>query len=113
LRLSESTSQVVSTDDNGRFNEKIIINSLSGLNIKGQVLKYIASDDDYHEQGDEGIVYLMKSKTHAGCSIISDIDDTIKISEVPNKKKLMINTFKKDFKAVPGKFLIENFYSIH
>jgi phosphatidate phosphatase APP1 len=46
----------------------------------------------------------MKIQQHHGCSIISDIDDTIKISEVPNKKKLMINTFKKDFKAVPGYF---------
>lgn len=112
LKLSKSIFQIVSTDDNGRFEEKIIINSLEGLNIKEQILKYIASDDDYHEKEDEGIIYLMKNKKHGGCSIISDIDDTIKISEVPNKKKLMINTFKKDFKAVPGNFSIEKFYSI-
>jgi phosphatidate phosphatase APP1 len=105
LKFSESISPIVSTDDNGRFHEKIIINSLEGLNLKGeQILKYIASDDDYNEQGDEGLVYLMKTKNHGGCSIISDIDDTIKISDVPHKKNLMINTFKKDFKVVPGNF---------
>jgi phosphatidate phosphatase APP1 len=103
LKLSKSISSIVTTDDNGRFHEKIIVNSLEGLNINRQVLKYLASDDDYHEQGDEGFIYLMKKKTNGGCSIISDIDDTIKISEVPNKKKLMVNTFKKDFKAVPGR----------
>ncbi len=107
LRLSKSISQTVSTDENGRFQETIIVDSLNGLNIKGQTLKYTASDEDFHEQGDEGLIYLMKNQH--GCSIISDIDDTIKISEVPNKKKLIVNTFKKDFKAVPGNFLINYF----
>ncbi len=109
LKISKSISQIVSTDENGRFNEKIIINSLDGLNIKNQRLKYIASDNDYREQGDEGIIYLMKNNKHHGCSIISDIDDTIKISEVPYKSKLIVNTFKKDFKAVPGYFYSINF----
>ena len=37
-----------------------------------------------------------------GVSVISDIDDTIKVSEVLDKKKLMRNTFMKDYEAVPG-----------
>ncbi|CAF4066318.1 unnamed protein product [Adineta steineri] len=102
IKLSNSISQIVTTDDNGRFHEKIIIKLSDELTIKGNVLKYITSDDDYHEQGNEGFIYLMNKKSKIGCSIISDIDDTIKISEVPDKKKLAINTFKKDFKAVPG-----------
>ena len=106
MKISKSISPIVTTDDNGRFHQKIIVDSLKGFNITGQVLKYLASDDDYHEQGDEGIIYLMKKKNNGGCSIISDIDDTIKISEVPNKKKLMVNTFKKNFKAVPGIILV-------
>jgi len=37
-----------------------------------------------------------------GFGVISDIDDTIKISEVLNKAALLKNTFLKDFAFVPG-----------
>lgn len=37
-----------------------------------------------------------------GFSIISDIDDTIKISQVKDSKQLLNNTFYKDFKDVDG-----------
>ena len=37
-----------------------------------------------------------------GLSVISDIDDTVKISDVTNKQALLENTFLKPFEAVPG-----------
>jgi len=37
-----------------------------------------------------------------GVSIISDIDDTIKISNVKDKQALLTNTFLRPFRAVPG-----------
>lgn len=37
-----------------------------------------------------------------GLSVISDIDDTVKVSNVLDKRALMRNTFLKEFKAVPG-----------
>lgn len=37
-----------------------------------------------------------------GLSVISDIDDTIKISEVRDKRALVMNTFCRPFKPVPG-----------
>ena len=37
-----------------------------------------------------------------GISVISDIDDTIKVSEVLDKQALLRNTFCRPFKAVPG-----------
>jgi hypothetical protein len=36
-----------------------------------------------------------------GLSVISDIDDTIKVTEVLERKKLLRNTFLKEFRAVP------------
>ncbi|MCH7729614.1 MAG: DUF2183 domain-containing protein [Planctomycetes bacterium] len=39
---------------------------------------------------------------HRGFSIVSDIDDTIKHSEVPDKKELVRNTFLRPFKAAAG-----------
>mmetsp|Transcript_2230 Transcript_2230/g.6514 ORF Transcript_2230/g.6514 Transcript_2230/m.6514 type:complete len:429 (+) Transcript_2230:22-1308(+) len=46
-----------------------------------------------------GTTYLLPP---VGLSVISDIDDTIKLSNVLDKKKLMRNTFLKEFKPVPG-----------
>ena len=37
-----------------------------------------------------------------GISVISDIDDTIKISNVHDKKEMLKNTFLRDFAPVPG-----------
>jgi hypothetical protein len=37
-----------------------------------------------------------------GVSVISDIDDTIKDSNVADKQELLANTFLRDFRAVPG-----------
>lgn len=37
-----------------------------------------------------------------GVTLISDVDDTIKISEVTDKKRLMLRTFALPFEAVPG-----------
>lgn len=37
-----------------------------------------------------------------GLSVISDIDDTIKVSNVTDKEALLANTFLRPFRAVPG-----------
>jgi hypothetical protein len=46
-----------------------------------------------------GAIQLIPSD---GLSVISDIDDTIKISHVTDKKRLLEHTFLKPFEAVPG-----------
>ena len=38
----------------------------------------------------------------SGLSVISDIDDTVKITEVRNEQQMLLNTFVRAFKAVPG-----------
>ena len=45
-----------------------------------------------------GKIYLLDAK---GVSVISDIDDTIKVSEVHDKKALLANTFSRPFVPVP------------
>lgn len=37
-----------------------------------------------------------------GVSIVSDIDDTIKISNVANRRELLVNTFLREFRCVDG-----------
>ena len=49
--------------------------------------------------GLEGRAWVIPAE---GVSIVSDLDDTIKISEVLDKKILIHNTFLEPFRAVPG-----------
>lgn len=38
----------------------------------------------------------------AGLSVVSDIDDTVKDSNVTSKRELLANTFLREFRAIPG-----------
>ena len=103
INLSPSVEKMTITDTNGLLMETFSLESLDDMTVNGEILKYGVSDKDQKSPTYAGMIYLMKDKPDGGCSIISDIDDTIKISEVTDKKKLMVNTFKKDFTAVPGR----------
>lgn len=46
-----------------------------------------------------GVIHLIED---TGTSVISDIDDTIKVSEVRNRDALLANTFLRPFKPVEG-----------
>ena len=37
-----------------------------------------------------------------GLSVVTDIDDTIKVTNVANRRELLANTFVREFQAVPG-----------
>ncbi|MFO0191982.1 MAG: phosphatidate phosphatase App1 family protein [Planctomycetia bacterium] len=37
-----------------------------------------------------------------GLSVVSDIDDTVKVTNVANRRELLANTFVREFRAVPG-----------
>ncbi|MFN0059617.1 MAG: phosphatidate phosphatase App1 family protein [Planctomycetota bacterium] len=47
----------------------------------------------------EGVVRLLDT---TGVSVVCDIDDTVKISEVRDKRALLRNTFVEEFRVVPG-----------
>ncbi len=47
----------------------------------------------------QGAAQLLEDR---GISIISDVDDTLKHSNVPNRRDLFHNTFSRDFVAIPG-----------
>ncbi|MDO5103005.1 MAG: App1 family protein [Lautropia sp.] len=52
-----------------------------------------------HAHAEQGLLWPVEAE---GLSIVSDIDDTIKVSEVQDKKQLLRNTFLKPFEATPG-----------
>ena len=47
----------------------------------------------------QGVAHLIPRQ---GISVISDIDDTIKESQVADRRELLVNTFLRDFRSVSG-----------
>jgi len=67
-------------------------------------LSYTAVPDDEEEDGVDlaaapGRIQLLDA---AGLSVISDIDDTVKQSNVADRRELLKNTLLREFTAVPG-----------
>jgi len=52
-----------------------------------------------HEDRMSGRVQLIENQ---GVSIISDIDDTIKHTEVPSRREMLVNTFLREFRPIDG-----------
>lgn len=65
----------------------------------GNILKYSAVTRASEKRVFSGEILLVGT---AGLSIVSDIDDTVKISQVRDRKRLIEKTFLLDFSAVPG-----------
>jgi hypothetical protein len=103
LKIGDKTHSV-RTDQSGQFYERF-----EATNDEIQKLKQQQKTTDfitYEATGDNkdqatGVIRLIEPRE--GISVISDIDDTIKISEVLDKVRLLANTFIYPFKPVPGK----------
>lgn len=67
--------------------------------ITNRVLNYELVCDDGNEFPVAGRVHLLMPE---GQSIISDVDDTIKHTNVGNRTELLKNTFLREFKAIDG-----------
>ncbi|MBF7074178.1 App1 family protein [Glaciecola sp. MH2013] len=83
----------------------------------GQVLSYFTASNVDEDQDNKAFIQSIQycTRIHSrevcgrarlipqyGISVISDIDDTVKISEVKSKKALLENTFLNSFSAVPN-----------
>ncbi|CAF1477065.1 unnamed protein product [Didymodactylos carnosus] len=86
------------TDSEGQFRTSFLLKNadIQMLKNNGQIAYRAIGDNN---DTSRGIVYLLERK---GLSVISDIDDTIKISEVVDKIRLMANTFIHKFRVVTG-----------
>lgn len=101
IRLGETVHRVGPSRPNGHFTGTVRLTVAEG--------QALADEDGWvtfravTREGDarvfEGRAQLIGPR---GVSIISDIDDTIKISEVRDKKALLANTFLKEFQPVAG-----------
>lgn len=96
------------TDRTGHFQAEIDLTDdqiRAATTSGGPDCRWIAydglADDDEHETDvvPGGRVQLVDE---LGFSVISDIDDTVKVTDVANRRELLANTFVREFRAVPG-----------
>ena len=85
---------------NGHFASTITLSASTVEEFRSNAtLRYSAVVDSSIDSRFDGEVLLIEP---AGMSIISDIDDTVKISNINDRRGLLENTFLLDFTAVPG-----------
>jgi hypothetical protein len=94
LRIEDSTVRLAPTGSNGHVIDTV---PYRGSATAGSWLAFTSA----HPSGTtiEGAVQLVPPQ---GRSVISDIDDTIKVSEVLNKRALLANTFVNPNRPVEG-----------
>lgn len=71
-------------------------------------MQYVAVTDRRDPRVFAGEIHLIGP---TGVSVISDIDDTIKVTEVTDRKKLLQNTFLLPFRAVDGMACVYRYWS--
>ena len=93
------------TSDNGVIAESVhvpdeLVRAMYASRARdGRWLEIEARTDDGHGEGKGRIRFLEPE----GLSVVSDIDDTVKVTHVPaGKRTVLRNTFLKEFKAAEG-----------
>lgn len=100
IKIAGKTFTLPESTPNGHFQNTIRLdNKTINTHARNNVLTYTAITRSNEKRNFSGEVLLVPT---TGYSVISDIDDTVKISYVTNHKKLLEYTFLKEFKAVPG-----------
>ena len=102
-RIQDSHGNSLETDQDGLVEGMIRISLTKAaelLSRQGSDNGWLAYRATSKDHSGVGRVRLIES---AGISVISDIDDTIKVTEIPAGSKTVVrNTFFRDFVAAPG-----------
>jgi hypothetical protein len=103
FRVRDSGGSFPKTDRNGLVEGVVRISTTKAADLSSRQgsqngwLTYRATSKDHSSTGR---VRLIEA---TGLSVISDIDDTIKVTEIPAGSKIVVkNTFFRDFAAAPG-----------
>lgn len=100
IQVGRQAHYLKPSEANGHFFGEFTISAEQATKLsRGGLLSFkaITSDDD--PRAFRGRAILVGPE---GLSVISDIDDTIKISDVTDTKKLIRNTFYEPFRPAPG-----------
>jgi len=111
LHIGDKVVRSLPSKINGHFeNYTIIPNKQLSELFDNRWLKYQTQPSKEDGNQFDGYVQLL---SHDGVSIISDIDDTIKESNVTDKNELLANTFVRNFKPVDNMAKVyQTWYSV-
>lgn len=100
VAIAGGTYELPASLENGHFQETITVSAADAAkySVDG-LISYRAVIADSETRDFAGTVRLIDA---AGISVISDIDDTVKISHVVDRRELLEHTFLLDFVAAPG-----------
>lgn len=105
IQLNGPELDVGTSGDGGYFRAELLMSAEQVRQLLAQSgkgddrIRYRASTNPGDDRVFEGQVQFLGE---TGYSVVSDIDDTIKISQVTNHQALAENTFLKEFQIVPG-----------
>jgi hypothetical protein len=107
IRLGDQVFSAGKSGPNGHFSSDLVLSNEQVEKLRAaanggkpsDVVRFAAITPDDDRREFLGDVQLIEPR---GLSVISDIDDTIKISEVRNRRALLANTFLREFKPVAG-----------
>ncbi len=100
VELSGKRTEMGESEANGHFYGTVYVDrNRVGNQGKKEWLPFQAVTQKDDNRTFQGKAHLIGP---TGISVVSDIDDTIKISNVQDKEALVKNTFLKEFAAVPG-----------
>jgi hypothetical protein len=104
IRLGDRAHEVGTSQPNGHFRGTVTLTGADAERLLRQQeskawLSFAAATRAGDQRRFVGKTLLLRQ---AGVSVISDIDDTIKISEVADRRALLANTFLHEYRAVPG-----------
>jgi len=105
VRIGRHVFPLRKTNRHGHFFGKVRLTNdqIDELRDEGEIadgwLRYTLSTSDGDHREIDGVVHLAAPQ---GLSVISDIDDTIKHTEVLCRKSMLANTFLREFRPVEG-----------
>jgi hypothetical protein len=100
VKIAGSTYELPASVENGHFEKVIAIPAARvAKHSKNGFVRYAAVIDDSDAREFTGTIRLLDPN---GFSVISDIDDTVKVSNVTDRKRLLEHAFLLDFSAAPG-----------
>ncbi len=99
VRIGEQKYSAGTSEPDGHFQNNL---RLADAEVKPDADGWISYRAATRKSEKRSFSGLVQPLSPTGISIISDIDDTIKHSQVTDRKELLANTFLRKFKPVPG-----------
>jgi hypothetical protein len=102
VRIGEVVVKLPPSGPNGHFTDRVRLDQADVLDggPGTKVLQvFLPPTPGASAEAPAGEIHLLEP---TGLSIISDIDDTIKVSQVTDRRELLRNTFCRPFRPVPG-----------